>query len=39
VGIFLGESITRELSVYVPRNELLVGVSFVVRLILLAIPS
>lgn len=32
VGIFLGESITRELSVYVPWNELLVGVSFVVRL-------
>jgi hypothetical protein len=32
VGIFLPTDVTRELSLYVPWNELLVGVSFVVRL-------
>lgn len=32
VGLFLDGPITRELSVYVPWNELLVGVSFVVRI-------
>ncbi len=32
VGLFVGDGITRELSLYVPWDELLVGVSFVVRL-------
>lgn len=32
VGLFLTEDITRELSLYVPWNELVVGVEFVVRL-------
>ena len=32
VGLFLEETVTRELSLYLPWNELLVGVSFVVRL-------
>jgi Na+-transporting methylmalonyl-CoA/oxaloacetate decarboxylase gamma subunit len=32
VGVFLPVDVTRELSLYVPWNELLVGVSFVVRL-------
>lgn len=32
VGVFLPTDVTRELSLYVPWNELLVGVSFVVRL-------
>jgi hypothetical protein len=32
VGLFLPHDITRELSLYVPWNELLVGVEFVVRL-------
>jgi hypothetical protein len=32
VGVFLGDGITQELSLYVPWEELLVGVSFVVRL-------
>jgi hypothetical protein len=32
VGIFLPTDVTRELSLYVPWNELLVGVSFVIRL-------
>jgi hypothetical protein len=31
VGVFLPTDVTRELSLYVPWNELLVGVSFVVR--------
>lgn len=31
VGVFLPGDVTRELSLYVPWNELLVGVSFVVR--------
>jgi hypothetical protein len=32
VGVFLPTDISRELSLYVPWNELLVGVSFVLRL-------
>ncbi|MFB6250488.1 MAG: sensor domain-containing protein [Halobellus sp.] len=32
VGVFLPTELTRELSLYIPWNELLVGVSFVVRL-------
>ncbi|WP_255152490.1 sensor domain-containing protein [Halorarius halobius] len=32
VGLFLPTDVSRELSLYVPWNELLVGVSFVVRL-------
>jgi len=32
VGVFLPADVTREVSLYVPWNELLVGVSFVVRL-------
>jgi len=32
VGVFLPGAVSRELSIYVPWNELLVGVSFVVRL-------
>jgi hypothetical protein len=32
VGLFVPNGISRELSLYVPWNELLVGVSFVVRL-------
>jgi hypothetical protein len=32
VGLFLGDGISRELSLYVPWEQLLVGVSFVVRL-------
>jgi hypothetical protein len=32
VGVFLPTEVTRELSLYIPWNELLVGVSFVVRL-------
>lgn len=32
VGLFLEETVTRELSLYLPWNELLVGVSFVARL-------
>jgi hypothetical protein len=32
VGVFLPTEVSRELSLYVPWNELLVGVSFVVRL-------
>jgi hypothetical protein len=32
VGVFLPTDLTQELSLYIPWNELLVGVSFVVRL-------